>query len=177
MTQETERQTASGAWADSYRGKWKWDKVGWGSHCVDCYPTNCPHRVFVRDGTVLREEAAGTFKTIEEGVPDMNPAGCQKGAAWSQMLYGKERVLHPLRRAGERGEGRWDQISWDEAMTEIADAMLDAIQESGPESIVRIGTPGEGGTQVMALSGNVLTRLGATSTDVQSAVEYADEIE
>jgi DMSO reductase family type II enzyme molybdopterin subunit len=100
----------------------------------------------------------------------MNPAGCQKGASWSQTLYGKDRILHPLRRAGERGEGRWDRISWDEALTEISDALLDTIQESGPESIVRIGTPGEGGTQSMALSGGVLNRLGATSTDVQSEI-------
>jgi DMSO reductase family type II enzyme molybdopterin subunit len=119
---------------------------------------------------VLREEAAGDFETVEAGVPDMNPAGCQKGASWSQMLYGKERVLHPLRRSGERGEGRFERVSWDEALTEIADAMLDAIQESGPESIVRIGTPGEGGTQSMVLAGGVLNRLGVTSTDVQSEI-------
>jgi DMSO reductase family type II enzyme molybdopterin subunit len=144
--------------------------MAWGSHCVDCYPSNCAYRVYVRDGKVVREEPAATFATIERGVPDMNPTGCQKGASWSQMLYGKERVLHPLRRAGERGEGRWKQISWDEALTEIADAMLEAIQESGPKSIVRIGTPGEGGIQSMILAGGVLNRLGVTSTDVQSEI-------
>jgi DMSO reductase family type II enzyme molybdopterin subunit len=119
---------------------------------------------------VIREEPSGHFGTVEKGVPDMNPAGCQKGASWSQMLDGKERVLHPLRRAGERGEGRWDRVSWDEALTEIADAMLDAIEESGSQSIVRIGTPGEGGTQTMILAGGVFQRLGATSTDVQSEI-------
>ncbi len=159
-----------GNWADAYRDKWKWDKTTWGTHCVDCYPSNCPYHVYVRDGRVIREEPAGDFQTIEPGVPDMNPAGCQKGASWSQMLYGKERVLHPLRRAGERGEGRWERISWDEALTDIADAMLDAIEESGVESIVRIGTPAEGGTQSMALSGGVLDRIGVTSTDVQSEI-------
>jgi nitrate reductase alpha subunit len=65
----------------------------WGSHCVDCYPSNCPYRVYVRDGVVVREEQAATFETVEEGVPDMNPAGCQKGASWSQLLYGQDRVL------------------------------------------------------------------------------------
>ena len=157
-------------WADRYRQKWTWDKIAWGSHCVDCYPSNCPHRVYVRNGRVMREEAAGDFTPIEPGVPDMNPAGCQKGASWSQMLTGAERVLHPLRRVGERGAGRWQQISWDEALTEIADAMLDAIQEAGPQSIVRIGTPGEGGTQSMILAGGVFNRLGVTSTDVQSEI-------
>jgi anaerobic selenocysteine-containing dehydrogenase len=115
----------------------------------------------VRDGRVVREEPAATFETIEAGVPDMNPAGCQKGAAWSQMLHGKDRVLHPLRRVGERGEGKWKRVSWDEALTEIADARLDAIQESGPRSIVRFGTT-EGGIQTLALANNLFLHLGAT---------------
>jgi DMSO reductase family type II enzyme molybdopterin subunit len=170
MTDRHEKRTAEGAWADAYRARWKWDKVAWGTHCVDCYPSNCPYRVYVKDGVVVREEPAGDFETIEAGVPDMNPAGCQKGAAWSQMLSGQERVLYPLRRAGERGQGRWKRISWDEALTEISDAMLDAIRESGPQSIVSLGTPGEGGTQTMNFSKPVFARLGVTSTDVQAEI-------
>jgi DMSO reductase family type II enzyme molybdopterin subunit len=163
-------RATEGRWADAYRGRWKWDRIGWGSHCVDCYPSNCPYRVYVKDGRVVREEPAGNFEPVERGVPDMNPAGCQKGASWSSMLYGRERVLHPLRRVGERGEGRFERVSWDEALGDVADAMLDAIEEGGAESIVRIGTPGEGGTQSMVLAGGVLNRLGATSTDVQSEI-------
>jgi anaerobic selenocysteine-containing dehydrogenase len=136
----------SGTWADAYRDRWKWDTVTWGTHCVDCYPANCPYRVFVRDGRIVREEPAATFTTIEPGVPDMNPTGCQKGAAWSRMLNGRDRVTYPMRRAGERGEGRWERVSWDAATTEIADAMLDAMEESGSRSILRPGTT-EGGIQ------------------------------
>jgi dimethylsulfide dehydrogenase subunit alpha/complex iron-sulfur molybdoenzyme family reductase subunit alpha len=150
MLQQNEQLT--GAWAGSYRDKWKWDRVGWGSHCVDCYPSNCPYRVFVRDGKVVREEPAANFAPVEPGVPDMNPAGCQKGAAWSQMLYGDERVLYPLRRAGERGEGRWRRVSWDEALDEIADAVLDTIEESG-RSRSRTGRQAKGHTSV-ALAGS-----------------------
>ena len=103
-----------------YRDNLAFDRWGWGSHCVDCYPSNCPYRVYVRDGVIVREEQAATFDVIEPGVPDMNPMGCQKGGSWSRLLYGGERILHPMRRAGERGEGRWQQISWDHALTEIA---------------------------------------------------------
>ena len=170
MAEQAARPSTSGRWASAYRDKWKWDDMAWGCHCVDCYPSNCPHRVYVRDGRVVREESAANFEPVEAGVPDMNPAGCQKGASWSEMLYGKERVLHPLRRVGERGEGRFERVSWDEALGEIADAMLDAIQESGAETIVKIGTPGEGGTQSMVLANNVFQRLGTTSTDVQSEI-------
>src|SRR3972149_139428 len=68
------------SWEDLYRQRWQWDKVVWGTHCVDCYPGNCPYRVYVKDGIVLHEEQAATYNVIEEGVPDMNPMGCQKGA-------------------------------------------------------------------------------------------------
>lgn len=132
---KTETSTEPGV-SKRYHDMWKWDEVYWASHCIDCYPGNCPLRVYVKDGKVVREEPAGAFKTVQEGVPDMNPMGCQKGAGWTRLLTADERVTHPLRRVGERGEGRWEEISWDEAATEIADAILDAIEEVGPESIV-----------------------------------------
>ena len=126
---------------DSYRSRWSWDRVGWGTHCVDCYPGNCPYRVYASGDRVVREEPAGTFEPVEPGVPDANPMGCNKGACWSQQLYDGDRLLYPMRRVGERGGGTWERISWDEATTQIADAMLDAIVAGGPESIVREGTP------------------------------------
>jgi anaerobic selenocysteine-containing dehydrogenase len=116
---------------DRYRQRWRWDSVAWGSHCVDCYPSTCPHHVFVRDGKVVREEQSGTFTPIEAGVPDMNPAGCQKGAMWSQMLYGQERALYPMKRIGKRGSGKWERVSWDKALSDIADKLIDAIRRSG----------------------------------------------
>jgi DMSO reductase family type II enzyme molybdopterin subunit len=108
---------------------------------VDCYPGNCPYKVYARDGRVLREETAADFGTVEEGVPDFNPMGCNKGAAWSQQLYDGDRFTTPLKRVGERGSGQWEAISWDEAATMVADAMLDAIEAGGPEDIAREGTP------------------------------------
>ncbi|MBQ76575.1 MAG: ethylbenzene dehydrogenase [Gammaproteobacteria bacterium] len=128
-------------WEDIYRNKWEWDEVYWGSHCVDCYPGSCPMRVYVKDGIVWREEQAGSFDTIEENVPDFNPMGCQKGASWSQSLYGPDRLLYPLKRVGERGEGKWNRVSWDDALTDIADSLVDAIQEYGPHTITHEGTP------------------------------------
>jgi anaerobic selenocysteine-containing dehydrogenase len=134
-------QRVKGAWADAYRKKWSWDSVAWGSHSVDCYPGGCPFRVYVKDGKVIREEQGGTFSQIEPGIPDMNPMGCQKGACWSRQLYGPDRVTQPLKRVGARGEGKFEPVSWDEALTDIADAMLDAIQEQGSEAILTLMTP------------------------------------
>ncbi len=156
---------------DTYREQIEWSKWTWGSHCVDCYPSNCPFRVYVgKDGEVWREEQAGTYDTVEKGVPDFNPAGCQKGVSWHKLLTGKERVLKPLKRAGARGEGKWKEISWDQALTEIADHIIDAVKEQGPESIIRIGEPAEGGTQSLVYGSAIVGQLGGTITDVQAEI-------
>lgn len=56
----------------SYRQRWTWDTVTWGTHCLNCLAT-CPYRVFVRDGQVVFEEPGGRLRRIEPGVPDLNP--------------------------------------------------------------------------------------------------------
>jgi nitrate reductase alpha subunit len=167
--QRARKSSPATATEDRYRDQWRWDKTARATHCVDCYPGNCPMRVYIRDGKVVREEQAGDLPVIERGVPDANPMGCQKGACWSQTLDGEDRIHRPLRRAGERGEGRWEEISWDEALAELADAMLDAIQDKGPESIV--GVQGaEAATWGIVGSGRLLNMLGGIVTDVNAEI-------
>ncbi len=168
MTSKPTPRTASGAWADRYRDKWKWDKVTWGSHSVDCYPGGCPWRVYTRDGKVVREEQGASLPTIQAGVPDMNPMGCQKGASWCHIHYSPDRVTRPLKRVGERGEGKWEPVSWDTAFNDIADAMLDAVQEQGAESIINLMTPEPGAAPARAFS----NALGSPTTDGNS--EFQD---
>lgn len=58
---------------------------------------------------------------------------CPKGKASPELLYHPDRLLYPLRRKGERGENKWERISWDEALGEMAER-LDAVrEESGSE--------------------------------------------
>ena len=161
---------SGGASEHRYRESLKWDSVTWGTHCVDCYPGNCPWRVYVKDGKVVSEEQAGTLPVVEAGVPDMNPLGCQKGAAWSQLLNAPERVLHPLKRAGARGDGKWLEVSWDQALTEIADHILDAIVEAGPETIIDEGTPGEGGLLTKMMFGRLIGLLGGVGLDTNATI-------
>ena len=151
----------------SYRSRWSWDEVRWASHCIDCYPGNCPMRVYVKDGKVVREESAATFPTYEPGVPDMNPMGCQKGVAWAEMAKGDERVLYPLKRVGERGSGRWERVTWDQATTDIADKILDAVLEVGGESII---APSGCNTPPAAVTGRsgLLGAVGGLTTDVNA---------
>ncbi len=69
---------------------------------------------------------------------------CTKGKASLEYLYHPDRLKQPLRRKGEKGEGKWQQIPWDEALGTIAESFARAKNESGPESVVfmRGGTRG-----------------------------------
>jgi DMSO reductase family type II enzyme molybdopterin subunit len=132
-------------------------------------PGDCPLYVYVKNGEVVREEAAGVLETVEPGVPDMNPLICQKGLAWSRELKGPERLLHPMRRKGARGDGSWEVISWDEALRETADAMLDAIEDNraGPQSIVTELSPEIATVPPVARFAGT---LGATALDVDATI-------
>jgi len=120
------------AWEDIYRKEWRWDKTHWGSHLNICWPIgSCSFHIYTRNGIVWREEQAARTDASNDGYVDYNPLGCQKGAAFSNNLYGDDRVLYPLKRAGERGEGKWERISWDQAVTEVADSILDSYESQG----------------------------------------------
>ncbi len=132
-----------GDWRDVYLGRWQWDKVVRSSHWVNCwYQAHCAWNVFVKDGLVWREEQVADYPQIRPDVPDFNPRGCQKGACFSERMYDPARVRYPLKRAGERGAGRWKRISWDQALHEIADSVVTAIDEEGSDRIIWDGGPG-----------------------------------
>ena len=61
--------------------------------------------------------------------------GCVKGQVNPQRIYAEDRVLYPLKRVGARGAGEWQRVSWDEAMTDIANKMLDAQKNYGDASV------------------------------------------
>ena len=60
---------------------------------------------------------------------------CERCKAGPEILYHKDRVNYPLKRKGQRGEGKWERISWDQALDEVAARLTRIKQESGPESI------------------------------------------
>jgi anaerobic selenocysteine-containing dehydrogenase len=61
---------------------------------------------------------------------------CAKVNRYLERVYSPERILHPLKRMGKRGEGRFERVSWDEALDTIADRFRAAIAEHGPQSIL-----------------------------------------
>ena len=86
--------------------------------------TVCGTIAHVKDGRVLK---------IEGNPRDPNSRGklCARGQAGLNHQYHPERLLHPLRRVGPRGSGRWRRITWDEAYDELAER-LNACRESDP---------------------------------------------
>ncbi len=128
------QDSAYGAWEDLMREKWTWDKVVHGSRGLNC-TGHCAMNVYVKSGIVWREEQQGEYGRSGDDTPDYGPRGCQKGLRHAKYMYGKQRVLYPMKRVGERGEGKWERISWEQATSEIADRFIDYAQEHGPESI------------------------------------------
>ncbi len=122
---------------DVYRQKWIWDRVVRSTHNVNCaYQKSCVWNIYVKDGIVWREEQVGNYPQTNPSVPDFNPRGCQKGGCYSERMYDPSRLQHPLKRVGERGSGRWQRISWDQALGEIAGSLIDTITQEGGDRVV-----------------------------------------
>ena len=92
-----------------YRQKWTWDRIAKSSHLRTNCIAACSWNLFVKDGVVWREEQNTIYEAPNASVPDMNPRGCQKGNCFSQLMYEPSRLKYPMRRAGERGSGRWER--------------------------------------------------------------------
>ncbi|HKL29231.1 MAG TPA: molybdopterin-dependent oxidoreductase [Natrialbaceae archaeon] len=113
-------------WEDLYRDEWDWDSVARSTHSVNC-TGSCSWDVYVKNGQIWREEQAGDYPRINTDLPDPNPRGCNKGACFSDYIDADQRIKYPMRQTGERGSGEWERISWDEALTEIADHVIDEV--------------------------------------------------
>ncbi|MGK2940251.1 MAG: molybdopterin-dependent oxidoreductase, partial [Immundisolibacter sp.] len=151
---------------DLYRQIWNWDKVTWGSHTNVCLPGCCSFHVYVKDGMVWREEQAAKNDASNPNYPDYNPLGCQKGCSFHANLYGDERIKFPLRRVGERGAGKWERISWDEALTEVAGSIVDALEEQGGDGFLLDPPHAHLGTVGWAGSHRFTSMLGGASPDL-----------
>ena len=56
---------------------------------------------------------------------------CERSKAFIEHLYHEDRLNYPLKRVGERGEGNWEKISWDDALNEVAHKLGQIKEESG----------------------------------------------
>ncbi len=91
----------------------------------DC-PDTCALHVTVEDGRATRVQG-------DPDHPLTDGALCTKVSRYTERTYHPERVLHPLRRVGPKGAGRFERVSWDEALDDIA-ARLKAIAARDPQA-------------------------------------------
>ncbi len=91
---------------------------------------------------------------------------CGKVAQYLEREYSPDRLLYPQKRVGAKGEGRFERISWDEALDTIADRLSNVSREFGPEAILPYSY---GGTLGMLNGGGMdrrfFHRLGASRLD------------
>ncbi len=78
--------------------------------------------------------------------PGSRGRNCAKGPATINQINDQDRILYPMRRKGERGDGDWEQVSWDEALDDIAAKIRTALQEDRRNEVVyHVGRPGHEG--------------------------------
>src|SRR5689334_19372224 len=78
--------------------------------------------------------------------PGSRGRNCAKGPATLNQVTDPDRILYPLKRAGKRGEGKWERTTWDEALDTLAKRIRNAIAENRREEIMyHVGRPGEDG--------------------------------
>jgi DMSO reductase family type II enzyme molybdopterin subunit len=157
-------------WEDLYRQRWTWDRVARGTHTMTNCVSGCAWNLYVKDDMVWREEQKSTYSASSPGLPDFNPRGCQKGACGATLMYSPSRVRYPLRRTGERGEGRWERISWDDALAAVASGMVDAIEKEGPAGILFELGPNVGAGPNTAAPIRFSRLLGAPATDSMAQI-------
>ena len=119
--------------------------------CVHNCPGYCILKAHVRDGVIVRISS-------EDSGPDTiyrrQLRACARGRAYRQRVYHPDRLLHPLVRTGERGEGKFRHASWGEALDLAAESIRRVKQGYGNDSLFIL--PGSGHQGL--LRGNILAR-------------------
>lgn len=133
----------------------------------------CVLKAHVKDGIVVRITTDDSPDSLEH--PQLR--GCLKGRSMRTRIYDPDRLLHPMKRVGRRGEGRFAQISWDEAIDLIASNLKRIIDIHGNDAVyVMYGTGDcgavrgrESAQRLMNLLGGY---LGYYNTYSAACVEY-----
>ena len=96
---------------------------------------SCLVDLHLQDGKIVKVEGNKTL-------PFSDGRLCVKGAALKQATYSPDRLLYPMKRVGNRGEGRFERISWEEALDTIVEKMEDTKEKYGAKStMVYVGHP------------------------------------
>jgi anaerobic selenocysteine-containing dehydrogenase len=123
----------------------------------DC-PDTCALDVHVRDGIAIKVTGSAAHAPTA-GVL------CTKVARYTERTYHPDRLLHPMRRVGRKGEGRFERIGWQEAISTIAQRLA-PIAARNPEEILPYSYAGTMGlVQGESMSMRFFHKLGASFLD------------
>lgn len=112
-----------------------------------------PDRKIIKSTCKSCHGGCGVLVTVEngrmthiEGNPETPTRGtmCAKGLASIQEVYNPNRIMYPMKRKGERGDGKWKRISWEEALEIVVGKMRDSITKYGSNSIAICQGTGRG---------------------------------
>ena len=95
---------------------------------------NCLLKVYVEEGRITRIAPDDLPDSL--ATPQLRP--CARGLAHLQRVYAPDRLRHPLKRVGERGEGHFERISWDEALDTVARELARVKETYGPQAIFNL---------------------------------------
>jgi anaerobic dimethyl sulfoxide reductase subunit A len=101
------------------------------SHCGG----TCVLKCYVKDGVITKIE------TDDGEEPQLR--ACLKGRAYRQRVYDPNRLKFPMKRVGARGEGKFERITWDEALDTVAKELIRTKETYGPQSILYLYRCGE----------------------------------
>lgn len=135
------------------------------STCRMCHGV-CGTLVHIRDGRVVK--VAG-----DPDCPTSNGYICAKGKASVELLYHPDRLKFPLKRAGEKGENRWQRIGWDEALDTVSSELLRIKRDFGAEFIA--GSQGTG-RPYMAFFQRFLNALGTPNRPGHGHICYIPKL-
>ena len=128
----------------------EWDGRSWPKKVARRYmlvPTVCFNCESACGVLAYVDKTSLEIKKIEGNPmhPGSRGRNCAKGPATHNQIYDPERILYPLKRVGERGEGKWKRISWEEALSEIASKMRESRERRRDGIMYHVGRPGEDG--------------------------------
>lgn len=124
---------------------------------LDC-PDSCAMIATVVDGRV-------TSLKGDAGHPYTRGFICRKMRRYPERLYGPDRVLYPQLRVGDKGQGRFKRISWDEALDLMAERLADTRERYGGEAILPYSYAGNMGAVNRFAGYPLFHRLGASQLD------------
>ncbi|WP_319404931.1 menaquinone reductase molybdopterin-binding-like subunit QrcB [uncultured Desulfosarcina sp.] len=136
------------------------------STCTLC-PGGCGISVRKVDNRAVKIEGKPGHPVNDGGI-------CILGLSGLQLLYGPTRIKSPMKRIGERGQGKWQKISWDEAMAILAEKLSDIRNKGEAHTVAAIA--GTNGGTVPALLQRFLAAYGSPNFIHTPSHRDADEL-